>query len=161
MKRTLLTFIIVISGILLISWGIAGHKTVAAVAEKHLLPNVSSVVSTYLAGQEMAGVGSWADEMRDQQEYKHTAPWHFLNLPLGLSHDAFVQYVEGLANENIYTAILKSEATLKDNSANVAARQDALKFLIHFVGDAHLVSRKQLLHIIVNRSANLNAGKIN
>jgi hypothetical protein len=146
MKRYLLTLTIVISGTLLISWGVAGHRTVAAVAEKHLLSNVSSVVAAYLGGQEMTEVSSWADEVRDQAEYKQTAPWHFLNLPLGLGHDAFVQFVEGLGNENIYTAILKAETTLKDDSANVTARQDALKFLIHFVGDAHQpmhVSRKE------------------
>jgi hypothetical protein len=136
----------VVSAILLISWGAAGHKTVAAVAEKHLLPNVSRVVSVYLAGQEMAGVSSWADEVRDQPEYKSTAPWHFLNLPSGLGHDAFVKYVEGLGNENIYTAIIKAETTLQDNSATIMARQEALKFLIHFVGDAHQpmhISRKE------------------
>lgn len=132
--------------IALISWGVAGHRTVAAVAEKHLLPNVSKVVSVYLEGQQMTDVSSWADEVRDEPAYKHTASWHFLNLPLGLSHDEFIKYVKGLNNENIYTAILKSEKTLKDNSADIRTRQDALKFLIHFIGDAHQpmhISRKE------------------
>ena len=155
MKRYLSTIAIVAVGILLISWGAAGHKTVASVAEKHLLPNVSRVVSVYLAGQEMADVSGWADEVRDQPEYRHTAAWHFLNLPLGLSHDAFVQYVVGLGNENIYAAILKSEATLKDNSATVMARQEALKFLIHFVGDAH-----QPMHISRNEDKGGNTIQI-
>jgi hypothetical protein len=50
----------------------------------------------------MSEVSSWADEVRDQSEYKHTAPRHFLSLPLG--HDTFVQYVDGLGNENIYNS---------------------------------------------------------
>ncbi len=94
----------------------------------------------------MTDVSSWADEVRGQQQYKHTASWHFLNLPLGLGHDEFVKYIGGLNNDNIYTAILKSEETIKDNTANVTAREDALKFLIHLVGDAHQpmhVSRRE------------------
>lgn len=130
----------------LTSWGVAGHRTVAAVAERHLLPNVSRVVSVYLEGQGMADVSSWADEVRNEPEYKHTASWHFLNLPLGLGHDEFVKYVKGLNNDNIYTAILKSEETLKNDSADIKTRQEALKFLIHFLGDVHQpmhISRKE------------------
>lgn len=138
--------IFLILTIALISWGGAGHRTVASVAERHLLPNVTNVVSAYLEGQQMTDVASWADEVRDQPEYKHTAPWHFLNLPLGLNHDDFIKFVNGQTNDNIYSAILKAEETLQDNSAAVKTRQDALKFLIHFIGDAHQpmhVSRKE------------------
>ena len=48
--------------IALVSWGAAGHRTVAAVAERHLLPNVSKVVDVFLDGQQMSDVSSWADE---------------------------------------------------------------------------------------------------
>ena len=132
--------------IALVSWGAAGHRTVAAVAERHLLPNVSKVVSVYLEGQGMTEVSSWADEVRNEPAYQHTASWHFLNLPLGLGHDAFVKYVAGLDNDNVYRAILKSEEMLKNDSADVKTRQEALKFLIHFIGDAHQpmhISRKE------------------
>jgi hypothetical protein len=46
----------------------------------------------------------------------------------------------------VYTAILKTEATLKDVNASVEAKNEALKYLIHLVGDAHQpmhVSRKE------------------
>jgi hypothetical protein len=91
----------------------------------HLLPNVSQVVSVFLGSEKMTDVASWADEVRNQTEYRNTAPWHFVNLPLGLGHEEFVNYVKGLGTDNIYTAILKSEATLKDNAASGKARQDA------------------------------------
>jgi hypothetical protein len=146
MKRYLIRGITACLCLALVAWGAAGHRTVAAVAEKHLLPNVSRVVSVFLGSEKMTDVASWADEVRNQTEYKNTAPWHFVNLPLGLGHDEFVNYVKGLSNDNIYTAILKSEATLEDNLASVKARQDALKFLIHLVGDAHQpmhISRKE------------------
>lgn len=149
-RRQITKQLIIVSSLVLtiglISWGTAGHKTVAAVAEKHLLPNVKNVVSAYLEGQQMTDVSSWADEVRDQPEYKHTASWHFLNLPLNLKQDDFITFVKGQTNDNIFIAILKAEETLKDNSSEIKARQEALKFLIHFIGDAHQpmhISRKE------------------
>jgi hypothetical protein len=130
-----------IVAVLLISWGPKGHRAVATIAQKHLTSNTAYVVSAYLKGENMADVSTWADENRD----KTTAPWHFLNIPLGLSHEQFVQAVQQSDN-NVYTAILKVEATLKDKTLSPDQKNEALKYLIHLVGDAHQpmhVSRKE------------------
>jgi len=68
-----------------------------------------------------------------------------LNLPLGLNHDEFVQAVLKTDN-NVYTAILKSEASLKDNTLSFDEKTEALRYLLHLVGDAHQpmhISRKE------------------
>lgn len=125
----------------LISWGFKGHRAVATIAQKHLSANTAYVVSAYLKGQQMEDVSTWADENRNPA----TAPWHYINLPLGLSRDAFVKAVQESDN-NVYTAILKTEATLKDANASADAKNEALKYLIHLIGDAHQpmhVSRKE------------------
>lgn len=125
----------------LISWGFKGHRAIATIAQKHLTSNTAYVVSAYLKGEAMPDVATWADENKDRK----TAPWHFLNLPLGLSHEAFIQTVSQSDN-NLYTAILKTEAALKDQNLSFEARNEALKYLIHLVGDAHQpmhVSRKE------------------
>ena len=127
--------------IVLISWGFKGHRAIASIAQKHLTSNTAYVVSAYLRGESMSEVATWADENRNNT----TAPWHFLNLPLGLNHEQFVKYVSESDN-NVYTAILKAEATLKDNSLSADQKNEALKNLIHFVGDAHQpmhISRKE------------------
>jgi hypothetical protein len=127
--------------IALISWGFKGHRAVATIAQKHLSSNTAYVVSAYLKGESMADVATWADENRNNK----TAPWHFLNLPLGLTHEAFVKTVsEG--DNNVYSAILKTEAILKDKSLTPDQKNEALKYLIHLVGDAHQpmhISRKE------------------
>ncbi|AMR32372.1 hypothetical protein A0256_13545 [Mucilaginibacter sp. PAMC 26640] len=127
--------------ITLISWGFKGHRAIATIAQKHLTSNTAYVVSAYLKGEGMADVATWADENKNPK----TAPWHYTNLPLGLSHDAFVKAVSESDN-NVYTAILKTEAQLKDKSLSSEQRYEALKYLIHLVGDAHQpmhVSRKE------------------
>lgn len=139
--KTYLTAVFMLSALGLISWGFKGHRAVAEIAQKHLNASTAYVVSSYLKGEAMSEVSTWADENRNPA----TAPWHYINLPLGLSRDAFVKAVQE-SNNNVYTAILKTETTLKDANASAETKNEALKYLIHLVGDAHQpmhVSRKE------------------
>lgn len=140
MKKLFNVFLITLL-LTLVSWGFKGHRAVATIAQKHLTSNTAYVVSAYLKGESMADVATWADENRNNT----TAPWHFLNLPLGLTHEQFVKYVSESDN-NVYSAILKTEASLKDKSLTSDQKNEALKYLIHLVGDAHQpmhISRKE------------------
>lgn len=122
-------------------WGFQGHKTVALIAQKHLNPEVNTVVSSYLGKETMEDVSTWADEHRSPQ----TAVWHYINLPMGLPRTDFEKAVKNSEN-NIYEAIVNSEKTLRNDKASTEAKIKALKYLIHFVGDAHQpmhVSRKE------------------
>jgi hypothetical protein len=142
MKKLLPKVLVTLLTFALISWGFKGHRTVATIAQKHLTSNTAYIVSAYLKGESMAEVSTWADENRN----KETAPWHFLNLPLGLNHQQFVEAVGKQGNDNVYTAILKAEASLKDSKLNADQKNEALKYLIHLVGDAHQpmhISRKE------------------
>jgi hypothetical protein len=137
----LFNFCLLGASIMLISWGFKGHRAVATIAQKHLTSNTAYIVSAYLRGEGMGDVATWADENRNRK----TAPWHFLNLPLGLTHEQFVKTVSERDN-NVYSAILKTEASLKDNSLTPDQKNEALKYLIHLVGDAHQpmhISRKE------------------
>jgi hypothetical protein len=135
-------FIFCLAGVsaALVSWGFKGHRAVATIAQRHLTSNTAYAVSAYLKGKGMADVATWADENRSPT----TAPWHFLNLPLGLNHEQFVKFVTENDN-NVYTAILKTEAMLKDKNLTSDQKNEALKYLIHLVGDAH-----QPMHISRN-----------
>ncbi|WP_184549856.1 S1/P1 nuclease [Mucilaginibacter sp. FT3.2] len=137
MRKYILPVSLVILVIGLASWGAKGHRAVATIAEKHLSANTSKVVAYYLKGESMTDASSWADEIRGDQKYRKTFSWHFLNLPLGLSRDQFVEAVGKQDKDNIYTAILKAEANLKDQGLTTDQKNEALKFLIHLVGDAH------------------------
>src|SRR5579864_2137648 len=141
MKRILFAVSSIGLVLVLMSWGYKGHRAVATIAQKHLTSNTAYDVSAYLKGESMADVSTWADENKKRT----TAPWHFLNLPLGLTHDQFVKKVS-TSDNNVYTAILKTEASLKDNTLSFDEKNEALKYLIHLVGDAHQpmhVSRKE------------------
>jgi hypothetical protein len=133
MRKQVLTVILIAISAALISWGYKGHRAVAAIAQQHLTSDAAYAVSAYLKGESMADVSTWADEHKNPT----TSKWHFLNLPLGLNHQQFVDYVNQQSNDNIYGAILKEEAIVKDSGSSFDQKALALKYLIHLIGDAH------------------------
>lgn len=137
MKRNILITILIPVAILLGSWGVIGHQTVAKIAENNLNIRAKAAVKDLLPDESLTQISSWADQVRSQPEYRYTSSWHFLNLPDGLDYNSFTQTVKGLSGDNIYTAILKCGKTLSDPSSSRAQKVEALKFMVHLVGDAH------------------------
>ncbi|MFD2286638.1 hypothetical protein GJU39_19605 [Pedobacter petrophilus] len=137
MKRITIAFALISIAFLFGSWGFFGHKTVATIAENHLTEEAKTAVKTLLGNESLADVASWADEVRNQPEYKNTAGWHFVNLPLGLSRRQFRDAIQAVKNENLLTALALNESIIKDSGATKNQKIIALKFIVHLVGDAH------------------------
>ena len=136
-KDTLLAIAFLSISILLISWGVTGHRTVGKIAENHLTANASKAVHDLLGAETLADVSTWADEVRNEPEYKSTGSWHYINLPLGLSYSDFQKQVEGMSEANVFSALHQQEQILTDKSTTREQKIVALKFIVHFVGDLH------------------------
>ncbi|MGH9698404.1 MAG: S1/P1 nuclease [Candidatus Acidiferrales bacterium] len=130
------------------AWGCKGHQTVAYLAEKNLTPEALKMVNDLLkthpidptlkrwCGNDifdlMADASTWPDDVRAQ--YKNDA-WHYIDIPRGAKKGPLAQYC---GNQGCVTeAITEQVAILKDKSADPARRADAVRFIIHFVGDLH------------------------
>jgi len=135
MKKYVLLSLVLGISVCLISWGVTGHRTIGEIAERHLTPQAKAAVKGLLGHQSLADVSTWADEIRS--DHPETAPLHFINVPSGLSFADFKTQVETAAGGNVYKGILSAEHTLKDNEASHMQKVEALKFLVHFVGDMH------------------------
>jgi hypothetical protein len=135
MKKYLLLSLFVCVGFALISWGTLGHHVVGEIAENHLTPEAKAGVQELLGHQSLADVSSWADDIR--KDNPETGSWHFVNLPTGLSFADFEKQVETMPTGNVYNSILRCVHDLKDKDVSQRKKVDALKFLVHFVGDAH------------------------
>lgn len=121
------------------AWGWLGHRLVGSHAESRLTPAVRAEVDRLLAGEQeptLAGVSSWADELRDDPERgRATGAWHFINFERGqCRYDARRLCPDGAC---IVAAIERYRAVLADRDAPPPARTEALKFLVHFVADVH------------------------
>jgi hypothetical protein len=76
------------------------------------------------------------------------APWAGIlwTCPLGLSFEEFSKEVHAQGEDNVYGAMQKARSILTHPKASKIQKIEALKFLVHFVGDAHQpmhVSRKE------------------
>ncbi len=139
--------------VLILAWGAVGHQTVGSIAEKHLTSNALAGVKDLLGGQRLAEVANWADSVRSLPAYKQTGPWHYINLPLGLTFDAFKNQVENMLEANVYSALVAQMQLINDNTVSRERKTAALKFIVHFVGDLH-----QPMH--VSRSADKGGNTI-
>ncbi len=137
MNRFISMMLVVVFAMLAISWGVSGHKTLAQIAENHLTEHSKNAIRSLLGNQSLADVATWADDARRQPAYRNTSPWHFLNVPDGLTFPQFINEVKNQGNNNVYTALLKCERDLSDINTSAAQKAIALKFIVHFAGDLH------------------------
>jgi hypothetical protein len=119
------------------AWGIAGHAMIADIAEWHLTPAALAQIHFLLADEgydHLDQISSWADEIRPQR--KEASPWHYVDIPLSAtSYDAARDCPKG---DCVIDAINRYSAVLADRSKSVEERREALKFLVHFVGDVQM-----------------------
>jgi hypothetical protein len=131
------------------AWGCKGHQTVALIAERHLTPEAKKMVDALLGANPidaklkrycgdserdaMADVSTWPDDVRNDRK---NGPWHYIDIPLGAPHGGVEQYcgAEGCVTK----AIADNFAILRDAGGDAAKRAEALRYLIHFVGDLHM-----------------------
>jgi hypothetical protein len=129
-------FALVLSAALL-SWGVTGHRTIGQIASGHLSPQAKAAIHELIGDTTLAGISTWADEVRGQPAYRSTAPWHYINLPLGLGFADFEVKVKGMTQDNVYSALQQQERILGSSASTRPQKVEALKFIVHFVGDLH------------------------
>ncbi len=115
------------------AWGPTGHRAAAQVAENHLTPKAARAVRELLGGETLAMVSTWADDARSTDEWRHTGPWHYVNIPDGETYESSPKNPDG----DVLSAMQAMEATLRKPDASRDDRLHALKFLVHFVADIH------------------------
>jgi hypothetical protein len=114
-------------------WGSFGHRVVGAVAQNHLCKNAEIFVADILDGATLAEVATWADEMRSQPKYDYMKPWHFVDIDKGQTYKDIQAPIDG----NLVTALAAQQTILNDPASTKDEKQQALKLIVHFVGDAH------------------------
>lgn len=127
------------------AWGTQGHQIVGKIANAYLSETAKREIALLLANDldisgapsgrmSLAEVGTWADEFRSTPGGRRTAPWHFDNVPLcGAASPAQV-----CPNGNCASTQLERHLKiLADRSETTRNRNEALKWIVHLVGDIH------------------------
>jgi hypothetical protein len=105
------------------AWNASGHMLVAQIAYVQLSDDARQQANSLL-GKDFLDASMWPDDVRAQGDRRMNT-WHYINLP----HPG--------AKKNVVDAILDSQKTLTDPKATLAQRKDALRGLLHWVGDIH------------------------
>jgi hypothetical protein len=114
-------------------WGRTGHQLVAKIASQFLNPRARTQVASLLGPDTMESIASWADEIRAQR--KETGPWHFIDIPITVRSG---QWETSCPSEGcIVRKTDELVAFLRSGKGTPIERTEALKFLVHFLGDMH------------------------
>jgi hypothetical protein len=131
-----------------LAWGPVGHRIAGDLAEPKLCPAARAEVKSLGAGESLAELGTWADQIRDEPKWKSSHPWHYMNIAdlrpgAGLADaraaiDKFVHPPEG----DVLEALSRYSRVLADRKKPRDERAEALRFVVHLVVDIH-----QPLHV--------------
>lgn len=133
------------------AWGPKGHAIVADLAESRLTPQAKRNLQLLLGPDSLASIASWADQVRKDRD--ESSGWHYVDIPkdasgFSQSRDCFRpqdKHKDAQTDHHdcVVDRIEMFEKTLADEKASRADRLEALKWIVHFVGDLH-----QPLHAI-------------
>ncbi|WP_432452294.1 MULTISPECIES: S1/P1 nuclease [unclassified Agarivorans] len=132
------------------AFGHLGHQLVAYIAQQNLTPTVTQRVSDILDGKSLVDVASWADKIRDQKQWQHTGPWHYLNIDKGKT----LAQQRRSAKGDVLSQLEYFERQLAQ-AASHNKQQQALKFYVHLLADLH-----QPLHLGYAQDRGGNTRKI-
>jgi hypothetical protein len=151
--------LILITPTLTLSWGAGGHMMTAQIAFDRLNPRAKAQARKLLAIQinpaavtakstNFVNAAHWADDLRPFAEFDSFKALHFIDTPFSDDGTA----LPTVPPPDIVTALEENVNILK-TSTDDNARAQALRFIIHFVGDIH-----QPLHCATRVSAALPDG---
>jgi nuclease S1 len=118
----------------------------AVLAASPIDPRLKRYCGSAVANDPVADASTWADDIRSE---RNNGPWHYIDIPRG-KHQGSLETFCG-SDGCVTRAILEQLAIYKDKSADPVKRADALRYIIHFVGDLH-----QPLHAISNADSGGN-----
>jgi hypothetical protein len=120
------------------AWGPTGHRVVGMIAEQHLSPKARKAVKAILGNETLAMASTWMDDVRSDSAYDHVRDWHWVTIPDGSTYATSEKNPKG----DVVEAIDRMRAVLRSDTASLANKRTALRFLIHLIGDLH-----QPLHV--------------
>ena len=128
-----------------LGWGAGGHMMVASIAYKRLNPRAKAQALALLTrpikpaevtakSKDFVSAAHWADDLRPFAEFDSFKPLHFIDKPFSIDGTALPADLP--EPDNIVKALEDNVKILK-TSTDKDAQAQALRFIIHFVGDIH------------------------
>jgi len=146
-KFLLLCFSAMIAGHAL-AWGTIGHRTIAYIAQDALTPRAKTRIFELLSlekARNLADISMWADQHRKEHP---ELPSHGVGIPVNQEKYSERRDCSPAKQLCVVKGLQQQIALLRDEKLPPPERLQALKMVIHFVGDIH-----QPLHAIQKTGA--------
>src|SRR5688572_26272230 len=128
-----------------LGWGAGGHMMVASIALGRLNPRARANATALLArpiapadvtakSKNFVNAAHWADDLRPFPEFDSFKALHFIDHPF--SNDGTALPAGVPEGDNVVKA-LEDNVNILKTSTDKDAQAQALRFIIHFVGDIH------------------------
>ena len=115
------------------AWGAQGHQVIAGLALAQLTPKARAGVDRLLAqepGETLMSISTWADERKNPT----TARWHYVNFP---RDSCTFDVARDCPDGQCLVAAIERQAAVLASSAADDKRLNALKYVVHLVGDVY------------------------
>ncbi|HUL94178.1 MAG TPA: S1/P1 nuclease [Burkholderiales bacterium] len=127
------------------AWGPEGHRVVGDIASRYLSARAQAQISELLRNDRLAGgepsgrrtlgeIANWADEIKDFEWGKRRSSWHYDDIPL-CGAAGYAVYCRG--GRCASAQLARQIEVLGDPRARPRARNEALKWVVHLIGDIH------------------------
>lgn len=125
------------------AWGIRGHQVIARIAMARLSTTARQAIAELLEpGETLESVSTWADQIKTERA--ETKSWHMVSI--SLSDTRYTRAKSCGQNETCIIEAIDQQITILKNTNNDSAkRAEALKWLVHLIGDLH-----QPFHVTTN-----------
>lgn len=136
MKQKILLFLFLVNlSLTALAFGPVGHQIVADIAYHNLKWSTRKKADKLLGKRGIIYTSSWADEIKSDSRYDFSYNWHFQNLRADMSREELRHLYDHpkLEGEFLFYALDSLSQHLKANKNDA----EALKFIVHLVGDMH------------------------
>ena len=141
--RAALAASLLLAGQAAFAWGPQGHRTIGAIADRLLTPAAHAAVLQLLQDDRdkfgnpsgrttLESVSEWADELHGTPAARPA--WHYDDVPICGSEEKARYCPDGQCNTGQLERLI---GVLGDPHASRGERDEALKWVVHLVGDIH------------------------
>ncbi len=133
--KLLLSFILLEISISISAYDAMGHRIIADIAYNNLTNKVRTQVDHVLGKHGIIYYATWADDIRSDSKYAYSYPWHYQDLDENMTTADIKHLLNHPKAEgnHLFFAIDSLSNVLKNDKNNA----EALKFIVHFIGDLH------------------------
>lgn len=132
-RFTVFILILLLQTVSAYGWGKTGHRLIARIAEAELSPATSRAISQILGKKSIVSVSLWADAIKKKRP--ETGKFHYCDFPKSSNEEQSIE--SDTSQENVISTLSSFLEVLQNPQASKRKKREALKFVVHLVGDIH------------------------